>query len=112
MPRRRHNIKKKKSFMFTTKHHSFSGVLGCVIALLSIGIVAYSIYISFKNRGNVSLNLSGAAMFVAISDVIGLVAGISALSERDIHKWVPIAAIIANAIMIAVWVLLILWGIQ
>lgn len=110
MARRRHNIKKKKSFMFTTKHHSFPGIVGCIVGAISVFVFGFSIYVAFKNRGSVPSNISGMAVFALLADFIGLLCGTTALSERDIHKWVPIASIVSNSVMIVAWVLLTLYG--
>ena len=110
MAKRRHNIKKKKSFMFTTKHHSFPGVVGCIVGAISISVYIFSIYVAFENRGKIPTNISGMAVFALVSDFIGLLCGTTALSERDIHRWVPITSIVANSVMIALWVLLVLYG--
>ena len=103
-------IKKPKSFMFTTKHHSFSGVMGCIMCVISIVVMVVSIYLAFVNRGQSTVNNGSLAFFSVILDFLGVIAGITALSERDIHKWVPITSIVANLIILAVWILLVLQG--
>jgi len=103
-------IKKPKSFMFTTKHHSFSGWLGCSSGMISIGVYVSSVYLAFMNAGKSTISIGGAAFCALILDILGVIAGITALSERDIHKWVPITAIAGNSVMLAIWVLTILVG--
>lgn len=97
-------IKKPKSFMFTTKHHSFSGWLGCISGIISIGVYFGAIILAFINKGHSSVAIGGAAFFALILDLLGIISGITALSERDIHKWVPITAITGNTIMLAIWI--------
>lgn len=103
-------IKKAKSFMFTTKHHSFSGVMGCIACVVSIVTLVYGVYLAYLNAGQSSIKMGGIALLALILDFIGVIAGITGLPERDIHKWVPIVSIVVNAIMIGLWVLVVLMG--
>ena len=103
-------IKKAKSFMFTTKHHSFSGVMGCVSCLISIGVMVSSIYLSFRNAGRISVAIASTALFAVILDFLGIICGITALSERDIHKWVPVTSIIANIVVMVLWISIVIYG--
>ena len=103
-------IKKPKSFMFTTKHHSFSGVMGGVLGIISIGVLTSSIYFAFTKAGKSSVAMGGAGLFAMILDFIGVLAGLTAMSERDIHKWVPIASMIGNSIVLAIWIALVIYG--
>lgn len=105
-------IKKKKSFMFTTKHHSFLGVLGAIVGIISISALVGSIYISFMNRGTVGFNMGSIGFFAACMNIIGLFCGFLALNERDIHRWLPIASIVGNTLILAVWVGVLILGIQ
>lgn len=103
-------IKKPKSFMFTTKHHSFSGIMGCIVCIISILVMIIGIYSAFINKGKSSLMIGSQGMLSLVLNFIGIISGVTALSERDIHKWVPITAIVANGIMLSVWILLVLNG--
>ena len=103
-------IKKAKSFMFTTKHHSFLGVMGLVICGISIATMVAAIYLAFINKGKSSVAMGGMALFAPILDFIGIISGIVGLPERDIHKWVPIVSIILNTIMLALWITLVVNG--
>ena len=101
-------IKKAKSFMFTTKHHSFSGVMGCVLAVISIAVLTGMIYLAFENAGKSTVMMGSQGLFALILDFIGVIAGITSINERDIHKWVPIVSIAVNAIMMSIWILLVI----
>ena len=103
-------IKKKKSFMFTTKHHSFIGIVGVIVGIISYISLAGSIYLTFLNRGSASENLGGVGLFAAMADVIGILCGLVSIRERDIHKWVPIAAVIGNSIALSLWIILVIVG--
>jgi len=103
-------IKKAKSFMFTTKHHSFSGWLGVVAGCISIGVLVMSIYLAFINKGSSSVAISGMGLFSLVLNIIGLIAGITALNERDIHRWVPITSIVGNSLFMFLWVVVVFYG--
>lgn len=103
-------IKKAKSFMFTTKHHSFSGVLGCACGVISVIVMSFSIFLAYTNKGASNVAMGSVSLFALILNIVGIVAGTTALAERDIHKWVPIASIIFNSIVLVVWVMLLIWG--
>lgn len=105
-------IKKKKSFMFTTKHHSFLGILGTIIAFVTVGAIIFVTYESFQYRGKASINLGGMGLFAALSNVIGILCGLSALNERDIHRWLPIADIIVNIIILCLWIFFVAFGMR
>ena len=103
-------IKKKKSFMFTTKHHSFLSVLGAVIAVITFMTLASSTYICFYYRGKASINIGGACFFACLSNIIGVICGCLALNERDIHRWLPIVDAIVNGCMLVIWILYVIIG--
>lgn len=103
-------IKKAKSFMFTTKHHSFTGWLGLVAGCISIGVLSTSVYLAFDNKGSSSVAFGSMGLFSLILDFIGLIAGITALNEKDIHRWVPIAAIVGNAVFMLAWIAIVFHG--
>ena len=103
-------IKKAKSFMFTTKHHSFLGVIGCIACVISASVMIYGIYYAYLDAGRSSVSIGGMALFALVLDFIGIISGITGISERDIHKWVPIVSVVVNSIILALWILLVLLG--
>lgn len=105
---RSRKIKKKKSFMFTTKHHSFAGVLGVVLFALCISIQITSIMYAFHNRGEVDISFGYYGFLASILDVIGIFAGISGLNERDAFKVAPLISIIGNGVVLAAWIALVI----
>ena len=101
-------IKKAKSFMFTTKHHSFVGVMGCVIGVISLIVFFGSMHTAFLHAGKLNIKIASQGFFAFILDIIGIIAGMTALSEKDIHRWVPIASILGNILLLALWLVLII----
>lgn len=105
-------IRKKKSFMFTTKHHSFTGILGGVIAIVSITALCFCVYSSFMGKGVGNEKLGTIGLFAALSNVIGIICGVTSMNERDIHKWVPIAAGFINTVTLIIWIFLVILGVN
>lgn len=100
-------IRKKNSILFTTKHHSFNGIMGVVLLVMSLSIMITSVMFSFHNRGDVSESFGYYGFLTAVMNLIGLIGGLIAVRERDAYKYAPIAAIAGNAFVIVCWVALI-----
>ncbi len=101
-------IRKKKSFMFTTRHYSFMSIVGILIGVvcaLSVGAMVVS---SYRNAGKVDIGFGGVGLFSAFLNVIGIACGIVSLGERDIYIAPGIAAIVINGVMILAWIAIII----
>lgn len=98
---------KKKSFMFTTKHTSFLGVLGIVIAVCAIAIVTTLIIASYHSAGNVEAKFGTIGLIVMILNLIGVISGLISLNERDTYITPGIIAISANGVILLMWAFLI-----
>jgi hypothetical protein len=109
MPRPK-KIRKKKSFMFTSRHYSFIGTLSIVLAVCSLIGLFTAILLSSYNGGRNSGRYGGVGLFGAIANITGVIAGFVSLRERDIYTWVPKLAVALNLLDIIIWTLLILWG--
>lgn len=99
-------IHKKKSFMFTTKHTSFLGVLGIAIAVSTIAMTITLVLFSYHQAGNVDIKQGSIGFFAMLLNVIGIMSGAFSLNERDVYLTPGIIAIVANGIMLALWVLM------
>ena len=109
MPRPK-KIRKKKSFMFTSRHYSFIGTLSIVLAVCSlIGLVTAILFSSY-NGGKARGGYGGVGLFSVIANITGVIAGFISLRERDIYTWVPRLAVAMNLLGIIIWTLLIVWG--
>ena len=51
-------------------------------------------------------------LFAALSNVIGIICGVTSMNERDIHKWVPIAAGFINTVTLIIWIFLVILGVN
>lgn len=96
--------------MFTTKHQSENGIISCVIGIVSLLAMISSIAFSFAHGGDVPRNFGGVGMFAALGDLIGTIAAIISLRERDIFIWVPRIALIANIVLLFCWTAMVLFG--
>lgn len=96
--------------MFTTKHQSENGIISCVIGIVSLLAMISSIAFSFAHGGDVPRNFGGVGMFAALGDLIGIIAAIISLRERDIFIWVPRIALIANIVLLLLWTAMVLFG--
>ena len=99
-------IRKKKSFMFTTKHHSFTGILGLVIAIISVIVTALLIMDAYRGGGKTDSKAGVMGLALALMNIIGIISGAIGVRERDVHITPPIIAMIANGIMLIVWIVM------
>ena len=104
-------IRKRKSFMFTSRHYSMLSIIAFVMGLCSIAGMIGSILISFAERGKPPAHLGGVGLFGMIGNVIALIAAARSLGERDIFRWVSYGAIGLNTAGIVLWAVLIFAGI-
>ena len=105
-------IKKKKSFMFSSRHQSDVGVMSLLLGLASFAGMIACVIVSFAGRGETALRLGAVGMFAAVADVVGIVAGFISLGERDIFLWLPRTALIINACALALWITLVVMGVR
>ena len=104
-------IHKKKSFMFTTKHQSVNGLISLAIGTISVVALVCCVAVSYHNRGDLLVRYGGVGLFATIGNLVGTVAALISLNERDIFVWVPRTGLIVNLLMIIIWVLLLISGI-
>ena len=103
-------IKKKKSFMFTSRHYSALGVVAFLLALCTVAAIVVSVVISFSAHGEAGINLGGVGFFSVLANITGAILSVSASKERDIYKWVPKTAFIIHLTCIVVWGAFVLLG--
>ena len=101
-------IRKKKSFMFTTRHYSFMSITGILIAVFCACVVITAVMHSYSMAGNVGKGFGGVGLFSALLNLIGVICGIVSLGERDIYITPAIVAIALNGLMILGWLVLII----
>ncbi len=101
-------IRKKKSFMFTTRHYSFMSIFGIMLGLFCIAVIATSIVHSYNNAGAIDGGFGGVGMFSALLNIIGILCGVVSLGERDIYVSAAVAAIVINSVVLFGWLVMII----
>lgn len=110
MPRPK-KIRKKKSFMFTSRHYSMLSMLSVSVGLCSVAGLIGAILISFGEKGKPPVHLGGVGLFGMLGNIVGAVAAINCFNERDIYKWVAYSGLVINLLGMILWTLTIFWGI-
>ena len=101
-------IRKKKSFMFTTRHYSFMSIMGIMLAVICALSVSAVIFVSYQNAGKVDIGFGGVGLFSVILNIIGIICAVISLGERDVYLTPGIVAIVLNAAMILAWITIII----
>ena len=101
-------IRKKKSFMFTTRHYSFMSIMGILLGIMCIGIVTTMVVHTYYNAGKAEEGFGAIGLFSVIINIIGILCGVSSLGERDIYVTPAIVAIVVNAVTILTWIVMII----
>ena len=101
-------IRKKKSFMFTTRHYSFMSITGILIGVLCAAAVSTSVVHSYYNAGNIDAGFGGIGMFSMLLNVVGIFCGLASLGERDIYITPAVVAIAINGVMVLGWIIMIM----
>ena len=109
MPRPK-KIRNHKSFMFTSRHYSMTSIIAFVMGLCSMAGLAGSILMSFSQKGKPPVHLGGVGLFAMIGNIVGVIAAMSSLNERDIFRWVSYSALGLNMAGMALWTLVVFWG--
>ena len=95
-------IRKKKSFMFTTKHYSFMSVMGIVLGVINVffGVAMVT--------ESVDAGYGSAGLFSVFLSIIGIICGIRSLGERDTYIAPAVVAISVNGAVILWWIVMII----
>ncbi len=109
MPRPK-KIHKKKSFMFTSRHYSFIGNIGLVLAVSSFAGLIAAVTKAYLNGGRTERTIGLVGIFGILAGVTGVIASSLSLKERDIYVWLPRMALALNLLGILLWILLAAWG--
>ncbi|MBR5765656.1 MAG: hypothetical protein IKX95_02630 [Lachnospiraceae bacterium] len=103
-------IHKRKSFMFTSRHYSMMSIISFAMGIASLGGMLASILVAFSKKGEAPAHLGGVGLFGMLGNIVGVIAVLRSLNERDIFKWVSYAGLILNAAGLLLWLALILFG--
>ncbi|MCR5301963.1 MAG: DUF6142 family protein [Lachnospiraceae bacterium] len=100
-------IRKKKSFMFTTRHYSFMSIAGILIGVICACVISTSVIHSYNSYGNIAPGFGGIGLFSMLLNVVGIFCGIVSMYERDIYITPAVIAIALNALMVLGWIIMI-----
>lgn len=103
-------IRKKRSFMFTSRHYSMTSLISFTMGVCSIAGLIGSILMSFGEKGKPPVHLGGVGLFAMIGNIVGVIAAMNSLNERDIFRWVSYGALGLNMAGMALWTLMVFWG--
>ena len=109
MPRPK-KIRKKRSFMFTSRHYSMTSLISFAMGICSIAGLIGSILLSFSQKGKPPVHLGGVGLFAMVGNIVGVIAAMNSLNERDIFRWVSYSALGLNMTGMALWTLTVFWG--
>ena len=110
MPRPK-KIRKKKSFMFTSRHYSMLSILSVSVGLCSLAGFIGAIFIAFSEKGKPPVHLGGVGLFGMLGNIVGALAALNCFNERDIYKWVAYSGMGINMLGMILWTVTIFWGI-
>ena len=103
-------IRKRKSFMFTSRHYSMIATVSLIMGICSIVGMTGSILVAFTEKGKPPAHLGGVGLFGAVGNVVGAISAMTSLNERDIFRWVSYSALGLNVLGLVLWVMLIFYG--
>ncbi len=109
MPRPK-KIRKKKSFMFTSRHYSFIGNLAMLLAVCSFVGFFGAVFTAYMNVEKGGKGIGSVGLFGVIMNITGVIASVISLRERDIYVWLPRTALFFNLFDILIWALIAAWG--
>ncbi len=99
-------IRKKKSFMFTTRHYSFMSIIGILIGLFCALVIAAMVLFSYRNAGNVQVSFGGVGLFAACLNIIAIICSSISINERDVYITPGIVGIVINGITLLAWIVM------
>ncbi len=96
--------------MFTTRHYSFTGIVSLALAVISLLGLVFSVLIAYSGGGNVDSHYGAVGLSAVFMNITSVIGAFISLSERDTYVWVPNAALVADAVDMIAWILLVVWG--
>ena len=98
------------NYKFTEKTQSKKGIIGFLLAAVSIGIFIYVVWNSYSNRGDGSMYLGSAGVASMILSVVAVVISVMSLKEEDSFKLFPYLAMICSGVSCGTWIMLYIMG--
>lgn len=95
-------MSRKNSIIFTNKKHTEKGIMASILGVISLMTLAYSIVVSYRNRGDVPLQYGVAVLLAMLFSLIGVILGIISKSDRDCYYVFSYMGIVLNALALAI----------
>ena len=92
---------KKSSYMFTNKEHTQKGIMSTILGVISLATLAYAVFRSYQNVGDVPRQYGAAAMLVMIYAFVGAALGVVSKTERDKFYLFTYVGIFLNVLALA-----------
>ena len=96
--------RRKSNYKFTEKTQSKRGICGFVLSLISLGIFAYVVVNSFRNRGAGSMYLGSAGVTSMILAFVALAISIISLKEEESFKLFPTLGTVTSVLAAGTWI--------
>lgn len=79
-----------------------------IIGVCTLGTSVTMLVYSYHNAGNIEGKFGAIGLLSALLNIIGIIAGVIGVQERDAFKTVPIISISVNSFMILSWIVAII----
>ena len=102
--------RRRGNYKFTEKTQSKRGIVGFLIAAVSIGIFSYVVWNYCSHEGAGSMYLGSAGVASMILSIVALVLAIMSLKEENSFKLFPYLAVVSSTLALGTWIALYVMG--
>lgn len=88
----------RRSYMFTNKKHSTTGIMSTVFGIMSLCTYLLCIYKSYLGAGVDSIRLGVAAFFATVFMITGFILGVFASQEDESFTLFKVLGILFNVL--------------
>lgn len=89
-------MKKKGSFIFTSKRHSPKAIMSTILGILSTASLGMVIYLTYRRGGAATPGYGVTGLLAAIYSGIGFVLGIVTVQDKDCYRLFPVLGLLFN----------------
>lgn len=93
---------KKNGYIFTNKEHTKKGMMASILGVISLGTLAYTVFMSYRSDGNVPSQYGAAVMLVMVFAFVGIVLGVVSRMERDKYYLFSYLGIFLNVLALGI----------
>lgn len=90
--------RRRINYRFTEREHSVKGIIGLMLAVLSIILGIIMIVISFQNKGNGSVYLGSGGMLALLMAIVAFVLAIQSMREENSYRLFPVTATLVSGL--------------